>query len=414
MTENAIIEPVKPQQQTDAPASPQEAAFVGGDAIRSPLPDMKGRVNRHTSGYWALTIPALSVRYLAEAGANVIAKSRSELAAKFRTGWLEKLASIKDNKAAAHALDKKEATLVGLFMMGVSSIYLYRTYQDIKGAFAESIAWETGKKPENVGLRDILKSDNTLVEAARRNLFKYNARRFAVNSPFFANRMFKDHVEAKDAILFGVAANSLYLMSDVLGRKETFFERLQAFVDQKVIHTEQIGDKINAVDLINLYELHARDKNPGYRFTARMDTQEWQDRMKIFGRMADLLNETYGNQPNREKANFTLSKMIYLMGHGMVDSLHSERSCALIEVANRNGIEAVKDVVKRNAADGSDVAYAKEHYLSKNGVKPEEKKAENPQTGFAAKLGAVETAKSKTDKILAQRAANAETAQVQV
>ncbi len=402
------------QEQEPNPAKLQEAAFVGDASIRSPLPEMKGRVNRHTSGYWALAIPALSVRYLAEAAANVVGATRGRVAGAIKLPWLQKVAAMSE-KDAGRALDKVEAPVVGAFMLGVSTLYMGRTYKDLKAAFSEAISWETGKKKEDINFMDIMKSDNTLVEAARRNFMKYNVRRFAVNTPFFSHHVFKS-VRPKDSILFGVASNSIYLMSDVLSRKETFFERLQGFVDEKVLHTEKLGEQITAIDLINLYELHSRDKNPNYRFTGRMDTKEWQDRVKVFGRMAELMNETYGNQTNPEHANFTLSKMIYLMGHGMITTGGDvERSCAYIEVANRYGIDAVKEMTGKNMTDGSDLAYMRQKYPISQG-KGEQAclpaSDEKTQAGFAAKF-AQGAEMSQGKKVLTQRAAANETLSTQ-
>lgn len=412
MAENTNI--AQPQEDKLDPKKLQESAFVGDESIRSPLPEMKGRVNRHTSGYWALAIPALSVRYLAEATADVVNFTRHSAAKYIKLPWMQKLAALPEtsegNKAASRMLDKVEAPVVGAFMLGVSTLYMGRTYKDLKAAFSEAISWETGKKKEDIGFMDIIRSDNTLVEAARQNFFKYNARRFAVNTPFFSHLAFDKAIKPKQAILFGVATNSVYLMSDVLTRKETFFERLQSFVDEKVLHTEKLGDQISAIDLINLYELHSRDKNPNYRFTGRMDTKEWQDRVKVFSRMADLMNETYGNQTNPEKANFTLSKMVYLMGHGMITTGGDpDRSCAYIEVANRYGIDAVKDMASKNMADGSDIKYGKEKYpvkAAEAGVAAclPDAKDEKQQGGFAAKF-AQNAEMSQGDKVLTQRAA---------
>ncbi len=428
MADTSIAKPQDQTPEVQSALSGREAVSAAEATANVPLPDMTGRVNRHTSGYWALTIPALSVRYLAEAGANVLGASRHTIASKIKLPipylqkGLDKLASLPDtpegNKAASRALDKLEAPIVGSFMMVVSSLYLKRTYDDIKGAFAESIAWEKGKDPKDVGLRDVLTSDNTLVEAARKNFFKYNTRRFAVNSPFFSHLVAPTSVKPKDAILFGVAANSLYLMSDVVSRKETFFERLQSFVDDKILHTEQIGNKITANDLINLYELHSRDKNQKYSFSCRMDTQEWSDRTKIFTRMADLMNQTYGNEPNKENANFTLPKMIYLMGHGLINSSLPERSCAFIELANHNGMEAVKEAAKQPIKDGADVKYAQEHYpisqaaLSCTSEKECALKQEQPKNGFASRFAAA-AAMSQVDKVNNQRAVANESAFVQ-
>jgi hypothetical protein len=201
-------------------------------------------------------------------------------------------------------------------------------------------------------------------------------------------------------------------MNDVFNRKETFFERLQSFVEQKIHHSEQLGDKITGLDLINLYELHSRDQNPKHKFSGRMDTQEWSDRTKIFGRMAELMNQTYGNEPDKEQANFTLAKMIYLMGHGMIASSNPERSCTFIEVANRYGIEAVKDMASKNMTDGADVKFAYEKYPTTAQVHTSASAAKEPEAGFAAKF-AQDAAMNNTDKINAQRAAANEGAFVQ-
>lgn len=391
------------------------AVMPGGDASVSPrggLPDMRGRVNHHTSGYWALTIPALSVRYLAESAAGVIGTNRKKLAESFKSPWLQKIAQMSE-RDAEKALDKVEAPIVGTFMMAVSSLYLNRTYQDIKHAFAEPVAWEMNKKPEDVGLLDLIRSKNTLVEAARHNFVKYNSRRYAVNTPFFSYLLPGKKVEPKHAILGGVSANSLYLMSDVLWRKETFFERMQSFVDDKILHTDQLGDKIAAVDLVNLYELHARDKNPSYRFDGRMDTQGWNNQMQIFGRVAELMNQTYGNEPNKEKANFTLSKMIYLMGHGLISAENVDRSMAYVELANKNGMDAVKEVASHDKGSGEDVAFAREKYHLAPASVPAtvnakedgtSQKDEKPQQGFAARFAPTDAGMSNSEKVMARQA----------
>lgn len=387
-SQDALAQAANPQNYTRAEDGSVSTLPGGAEsasqAARRTAPKMEGHFNRHTSGYWAVMIPALSLRYMPEAAMKFgVAKKPGN------TAWAEKL-------------DTAYAAVTGAAMMMVTSFYARKTYQDIKNVFAEPIAWETGKNPEDVTFRDIMKSDNTLVEAARRNFLKYNARRYAVNMPFFSKHIIKDF-SGDAAVGFGVAANSMYLVRDVFKRKETFFERVQSFVDQKISHTSQLGDTISGIDLINLYELAHRDKDPGYSFSGRMDTPEWQNRLKIFDRMADLMNQTYGNEPNREHANFTLAKMIYMMGHGMIGAGgDTERSCMLIEVANHDGIEAVKDVVAHGRDHNADMIYAKQRYLSNP---PCETPVQQPKPGFAEKFAA-SAAMSNGEKILNQRAAS--------
>src|ERR1700676_3397787 len=74
--------------------------------------EINGRFNKYTSGYWALALPALSVRYAFEAISNMgsrLAKSHNA----FR--FTEKI-------------EKGYAVGVGAFMMGVTTLYAYRTY----------------------------------------------------------------------------------------------------------------------------------------------------------------------------------------------------------------------------------------------------------------------------------------------
>jgi len=366
-------------------------------------PKIVGHFGKHMSSYWEVMVPALSVRYLAETGY------------KLRRAWHEhRHPDIKLPKEMNRKWEAMYAATTGAAMYAMATFYLTRTYQDLKNVFAEPIAWETGKAKEDVGFIDIMKSENSLVQAAKRNFFKYNARRFAVNLPFFANHLpgpFKK-LDPDTAVLAGVGTNAIYLMSDVLTRKETFFERLQGFVDQKIVHKGDLGEKATALDLINLYELHSRDKNSGYNASGRMDTQEWQDRQALFGRMASLINQTYGNEPNKEHANFTLGKMIYLMGHGMIGTGNMERSSAYIETASQYGIEAVKEMAKQPMADGSDVKYAREHYPASAAAAAQEKPAPDQSGGFAAKIAAEGRAAamsppgaSQTEKLAIQRAA---------
>jgi hypothetical protein len=75
-----------------------------------------------------------------------------------------------------------------------------------------------------------------------------------------------------------------------------------------------------------------------------MDTSAWKNDQVLFSRMAQLMNETYHNTPTQEHADFTIPKLLYLLGHGVVKAPNLDENLAYIEIANKYGIPAVKQV----------------------------------------------------------------------
>ncbi len=298
-----------------------------------------GRFNQYTSGYWALTVPLLSARYVFDA-LNEMFKPISKI--KFPK-WGDKAWSIG----------------VGGLMMGVTGFYSIRTYTDMKRQFKEPLGWEFDKDPEKVGIRDMLRTQNTLVRDAVKNFTKRSVMRVAANLPFFTYLVptpFKQRPDEspmrferrnkllgpKGSVNFGVGVNAMYLATDALSRKRTFFEELQGFIDTKINHRDKLGDSVTAQDLINLYALRQRDtKAPPL---PKMNTPQWQDNVKLFDRMADLMNQTYENIPQKEHADFTVPKLLYLLGMGLLKSDNLEKNLAYVEVANRYGVPALKKV----------------------------------------------------------------------
>jgi hypothetical protein len=135
----------------------------------------------------------------------------------------------------------------------------------------------------------------------------------------------------------------MYLASDAFGRKRTFFEEEQRLIASKVNHSDSIGEVITARNLMNLYDRQAR-QNSSTAPLPKMDTPKWDADIKLFERMADLMNQSYGNTPKTGQADFTVPKFIYLLGMGLLAADNPEKSIAYMEVANRYGIPAVKKV----------------------------------------------------------------------
>jgi len=291
--------------------------------------EIKGRFNQYTSGYWALALPALAARY--------IGRYIGQL---FEFDSIEKYPGLKRFYPIA----------VGGWMAYITGLYASRTYADMKRVFSETLAYEFDKKPEDVGIRDFFNSKNAIVHTTLWNSLKYNSRRAAVASSFFAFLLpWKFRTTKADSVDLGVGVAGAYLVTDVLSRKVTFFEALQSFIDNKINHVESVGHVIADTDLMNLYAIHARDNPPDHLVSGKMDTVGWHNDKIIFSRMADLMNQTYGNTPNKEQAKFTVPMLIYLLGNNLITRENKAHSLAYIEIANRYGIPEVKkaaDVIK--------------------------------------------------------------------
>lgn len=351
-------------EMTDTKVAGTDAGTRGGAPAQAPLPTtpplnlehtkVKGRFNQFTSGYWALTLPLLSVRY----------------AFKFLSGVFERpLETLQ--KRMEHHLPRQIANFkhdlwplgVGLGMVGVTSYYTISTYGDMKRQFAEPLGWEFDKSPENIGLGDMMKSKNALVRDAMQHFEKRTGLRFLVHTPFFLHLIpspfaaGQDLVKADVAVDGGVGANALYLASDALTRKRTFFEEGQNVIDNKINHRDRIGETVTALDIMNLYDRQWRFNHQTLPLP-KMDTPEWQDDLRLFARMADLMNQTYGNTPNQEQANFTMPKLIYLLGMGLVKSKDVEKNLAYVEVANRYGIPEAKKLAQAVNGGGHENLYA--------------------------------------------------------
>ncbi len=310
----------------DKPAPSEEQKAV------APQPDIKitGRFDQHRSSYWS--------------GWLAIAGGRYATRPFLRHHW--------DAPNGSHFNRHKYAAGAGVLMNSVAAYYAKHTWDDMHSIFCQPLAWEFNKDPKDVNLKDFLNSKNTIVHQTIENYKKYNTRRFTVNSAFFLpllvpvlnlflkKPVFKN-IHPETGVDLGMAANAGYLFSDVLSRKATPFETMQYIIDSKINHTEHSGDQITAGDLLDIYERHAA-KGGICSFKGQRGTPEWDRSTELFERMANLLNQTHNNIVATEKADFGLSKFIFLVGHGMIDPENIERSQANVEIANFHGVEAMK------------------------------------------------------------------------
>jgi len=288
--------------------------------------EVSGAINQHTPSYWRLALPALGVRY----------------GATFFKDWSD----------SGTTRNKFFDAAAGLWMLGITSFFANRTRKDMMSMFSETIADELDKKPSDVTFLDLFKSHNNTVVAARNNWLKYTGIRSLVNGSFFLSfskwRPFASWkaLNETSAINLGMGLNSAYLTYEVLGRGRTFFEQLQSFVDSKLNQDNALGEEIKPIELIHLYERNALDNDPTNAFKGDVDAPMWKQSQIIFERMAELMNQTYQHRHTGNKANFTLPKFLYLLGHNLIQPKEVGRTLAFIEVVNRYGVDALKNMVK--------------------------------------------------------------------
>jgi len=318
------MQQAEPQENQKPEAGTQINHALRDNTLEDAKIPISGRFDQYRSSYWSGAIAALGLRYA----------SRPFL----KQNW--------DKPDASHFETHKYSGIAGAIMYGVAGYYAYTTWNDMKQIMSEAVAWEKGKDPKDVTFRDFWNSDNTVVKQTINNYATYNMRRLAVNAafflPFLAKPLAKKFAFLRNPELgvdLGVAANAAYLFSDILTRRVTPFEELQTLIDTKVNHTDHFSDKVQSSELLDVYERHAQysPEDKTHSFLRQRGTPQWDESCKLFDRMAELINQTYGNEPMHEKANFGFSKFIYMMGHGMIDPDHIDRSLVCVEIANLHG-----------------------------------------------------------------------------
>lgn len=307
---------------------------------------------------------------------------------------------------------------------GLTSFYAYRVSSDIRKVFAETVAYETGKDPKDVTVKDFWNSDNVLVKATVKNFLLKNLFRYATDAVFFVgdilrmtrltklNPWFKNASNLPYTDL-GVGVKGATLLVEINNKENTAFEYLVQLIDSKLNPTRGIGDQIKSSELIDLYQKWAKQVDPKAAFTdatihQNRDDLDWGKAHVVFNRIADLMNATYkykhGEEipvSGNETANLALPKYLYLLGHSLIDTHNLERTLAYVEVANHYGIEEVKNMqamCRRNmpleqvlerypAVDKSRLKFAKQEAVAVAAAQPtpEPEKTPVPISFFPAK-----------------------------
>lgn len=248
--------------------------------------------------------------------------------------------------------------------LGVGSFWMaytirQRVLTDMKSIYSEAVAYELNKDPSQITEQDIFDSKNTIVHSTVQNFNTKQNQRFGISFlPFLKN------VPAIRASQFGdlaIGAWGLLWAFDVWGREPTMLEMLSDFVNDRLNLKFGFGDKIKPTDIINIYQQYALKFYPEKSFRSLIsrdpvEQQLWAANETVFSRIAELMNDSYNYKHTAvldpmtgapiASADFTLPKFIYLLGHDLINTREPEWTKAYIEIANKYGMEAVKETAK--------------------------------------------------------------------
>lgn len=253
----------------------------------------------------------------------------------------------------------------GLLTASMNAIYSYRVLQDFRDVYAETIALEQDKPVKNIGISDFLfyKGDNGIIQQTRWNFIKESILRFSTDLIAVVPRLLhweapfakKNPVTGKRPPMSGAdlllgAKAGLLTMSNMSRAPLTTFEQLVEFIDSKINSHKAFGNRISTADIARLYNNYMSRHAPEKMYTENGGKGEWEKSGEaMFDRIAALMNQSYRYKRTPEEKdqpvqNFRLPQLLYLMGHDMIDPLNVECSSAYIEVVNRYGVPAVKDL----------------------------------------------------------------------
>lgn len=261
-----------------------------------------------------------------------------------------------------HATTKVHGVLLdssfGLGSLALTTSYSRLVYDDMLNLFSEAVAYEKGKAPQDVTFNDLRKSDNKIVAKTVENFYWKTGSRLATDVLFFA-RPLVNMVKWGELVL-GIKGAQVFL--ETWKREPTLFEHIATLVNNRINPRNGLGQAISVGDVFDLYQHYHIQYRSGKAFANVIEnepteSQIWSKGKVVFDRVTDLLNDTYAYKhassidektglPIR-KADFALPKLIYLLGHNLIEPEKPEKTLFYIETANRYGMVAVRDVKKR-------------------------------------------------------------------
>ncbi len=305
--------------------------------------------------------------------------------------WIQKKyphTNVEHNQALAYN------AAMGLGSLALTTSYSWTVYKDVKNIFGEAVAEETGKAPADITLRDLQNSDNRMVQKTMHNFWKRTGKRVLTDLLFFPVAALRSGPLGD--LMVGVKAGQAF--AETWKRKTTMFEDLVTFVNNKINPRNGLGQAITVGEVFDLYQHYAETFTPERMFTNVLEQgtgegARWAESQPIFLRLTELMNKTYAYKHSSiidpktghaiHQAEFTLPKFIYLLGHDLIDVRAPKQTLVTIEVANRYGIGAVKDM-QRMLKEGQSLDAAIARYPVTLPKLPEQVKEEE-RNGVIAK-----------------------------
>lgn len=292
---------------------------------------------------------------------------------------------------------------MGLGSLALSASYSRTVYNDIKNIFSEAVALETGKSPADIKRQDLSQSDNRIVQKTMNNFWKRSLKRIGTDLLFFPVATLRS-MHWVD-VMVGAKAGQAF--GETWKRKTTMFEDLITFINNKINPRNGLGQAINVGEIFDIYQHYNEAFNPQKMFTNVLESgtgegARWAQSQPIFERMTQLMNLTYAYKHSSkidpttghaiQQADFALPKFIYLLGHDLIDVNQPDKTMATIEIANRFGIPAVKEMHGMLAAGGTLAQVAERfptpHFTSDEKQKPSTKNSVLPK-GSTLQLSAL-------------------------
>ncbi len=263
-------------------------------------------------------------------------------------------------------LDMAFDTTLGAYMFGVTATYEYNVYKNIRKVYAEAVAYEDDKRPEDIRFSDFRHSQNRLVQNTMQNFRDKTRSRLGTDLGFFGRWLGFAHpsLSMLKNFKFGETIGGLKLaqsLGSVYTRRNTIFEEICSLIEKKINPIRGISESINESDLIDIYQNYAHTIAPRHAFHditihQQSDVVDWKRAESVFALAAELMNRTYKYKHSRvdelpaelrvkaDPGNFTLPKFLYLLGHDLIDPAKPEQSMAYVQVANQYGMQAVKQL----------------------------------------------------------------------
>lgn len=286
-------------------------------------------------------------------------------------------------------------TIMGVGSLALTASYSWTVYKDVKNIFSEAVAAETGKPVDKVTFNDLRQSDNRIVQKTIDNFWKRLGKRLFTDLLFFPAAAARS--EGFGDLFVGVKAGSAF--AETWKRKTTMFEDLITFINNKINPRNGLGQAISVGEVFDLYQHYAEAFAPKQMFTNVVERgtgegARWASNQPIFQRMTELMNLTYAYKhpsvldPKTghaiHQADFALPKFIYLLGHDLIDVNKPAETMASIEIANRFGIAAVKEM-QAMLKSGSTLDQVTERFPIPLVKASEKKDPESEKNGVIAK-----------------------------